>query len=421
MALTFPQKIPSLIARAAAISGLAVENKKEFTLKFPSLGDITRSNVNELYGHVEKISKIKLASLDCNHTAIDAGLAALCRLDMVINNSQISALGFKDCRNLDSLSLEEKLPYLDFNFDLALTLLVEASVWQREPTLPSQSYLEEHFLSDGRIPLLISTTNTDVSKIGYYGNVGDNFGLHVVRHLSCLDVNPFGVWAELDMPAMLTVGSFMQHAKDRGLVWGTGCITTSAHKKAPQSTGSIFFGVRGPRSREQILIQYGLNPPIVRDPGLLISDMVSCKRRCAISEVGFIVHASDKDFFRKNYPGALILRNNKSFEVIAEGILSCKNIISTSLHGVIFSHSLGVPASLIKVGDKITGGDFKFKDYYNSIGNYDNFCRFDFSNAPKMEEEDWKSVVDRSWQPKGINLDLFYNSFPFKAPASPKA
>ena len=66
-----------------------------------------------------------------------------------------------------------------------------------------------------------------------------------------------------------------------------------------------------------------------------------------------------------------LIDNYKSPEKFINELLQYKKIISSSLHGIIFSHSFNKEVIPIKITDKIIGGDFKFKDYYSSIGYYD--------------------------------------------------
>jgi pyruvyltransferase len=48
-------------------------------------------------------------------------------------------------------------------------------------------------------------------------------------------------------------------------------------------------------------------------------------------------------------------------------IHECEYILSSSLHGIIIADSYGIPAYHIELSDKIIGGQWKFKDYYESV------------------------------------------------------
>ena len=61
-------------------------------------------------------------------------------------------------------------------------------------------------------------------------------------------------------------------------------------------------------------------------------------------------------------------------------LLKCKRVISSSLHGLILSDSLGIPNARIIVSDKIIGGDYKFNDFYSSFG-IDDYLKIDLRNA----------------------------------------
>jgi hypothetical protein len=67
-------------------------------------------------------------------------------------------------------------------------------------------------------------------------------------------------------------------------------------------------------------------------------------------------------------------------EEVADQIKSCKLILSSSLHGLIVSDSLGVPNVHLMLSDNLKsphhlrGGEHKFRDYYSAIDKkYTNF------------------------------------------------
>ena len=53
---------------------------------------------------------------------------------------------------------------------------------------------------------------------------------------------------------------------------------------------------------------------------------------------------------------------------IADEIVQCEFILSSSLHGIIFSDSYGVPNAHMKYKNLVHGEHYKFNDYYDSVG-----------------------------------------------------
>jgi pyruvyltransferase len=96
----------------------------------------------------------------------------------------------------------------------------------------------------------------------------------------------------------------------------------------------------------------------------------------------------------RNDPRVLFI-NMKGYadwrDVVNE-ILSCEYIISSSLHGLIVSEAYSIPNLWIKVSDKIRGGEFKYQDYFQSIGimNASPFC---IHNGVSFEDL-WKKKLD---------------------------
>jgi pyruvyltransferase len=341
-------------------------------------------------------------------------LAALTRSGVLIDDQQLVSLGFRDIRGIDEKDPIAVKSALDFNFDRAVDLFVEESVWQGDIAPPSSEYLESRFVENGHIPLMIMTHESEPARIGWAGNVGDNFGVHVVKHLSRLPVRPFNFQTELTTPAMLSVGSTLDHAGDRGLVWGTGFMGRRPIEGPARKCESVFLGVRGPRSREEIIRQFAINPPVIGDPGLLIREVVPSDQGPE-RRFGFVIHKVDKEFFQAYWPDVFSVENQRSPQELVRDILSCSAIVSTSLHGLIFSHALGVPAAIIKVGDRLAGNEFKFVDYYHSVGHYGFAARPDLSHVPQLSESDWIELVASTWQPaRPPDVSRLCDAFPFR-------
>lgn len=85
---------------------------------------------------------------------------------------------------------------------------------------------------------------------------------------------------------------------------------------------------------------------------------------------GFVPHYADHSMEHKeiveSMGGAYISVEQNLFDFVNQ-LLACKFIMSSSLHGLILSDSFGLPYTWIQLGDRLTGGEFKFKDYYSTM------------------------------------------------------
>ena len=98
-------------------------------------------------------------------------------------------------------------------------------------------------------------------------------------------------------------------------------------------------------------------------------------------KIGIVPHWSEenkvKELYEHEYRVISIQRDNP--EKFVNDLLECDIILSSSLHGIIFSHSYGIPAYHIEFNDLTNNGNFKFNDYYSSFKNV-NYCKFDCPN-----------------------------------------
>ena len=115
------------------------------------------------------------------------------------------------------------------------------------------------------------------------------------------------------------------------------------------------------------------NDVTIGDPGLLASLLVSA-RPAKKFKFGLIPHHSKVDdqafiskFSRLDDVQVIDFRTN-DHDAIFRQMLECEIILSQSLHGLIFSDSLGIPNVWIDAGTLHGGGEFKFYDYFSSIG-----------------------------------------------------
>ena len=65
---------------------------------------------------------------------------------------------------------------------------------------------------------------------------------------------------------------------------------------------------------------------------------------------------------------SLILNIDGDPFIFIDNLTKCERVLSSSLHGLIISDSLGIPNMRIIVSDSVIGGDYKFIDYYSAYG-----------------------------------------------------
>src|SRR5690606_8152014 len=130
--------------------------------------------------------------------------------------------------------------------------------------------------------------------------------------------------------------------------------------------------------------------------------------------IGFVIHSVDKETFRSRFPGLFWIENYGRLDTFVSMLRRCTKVVSTGLHGAIFAQALGIPAVAVKVGDKILGGDFKFRDYYNWLGDYGYSGRVDLTTAAN-EQVDWTALTSSAAAPAALSTTQLLATFPFPA------
>lgn len=200
-------------------------------------------------------------------------------------------------------------------------------------------------------------------------NYGDLLSKYLVEKISDNTVkwiNPRKIkWWHWAKKHFLVIGSILPNANKNSIVWGSGII--SRQDEFPKAT---FIAVRGPRSRQRILELGYKCPEVYGDPAILLPKFYSPKVEKEY-DIGIIPHYVDYDQVVKLYGNVeginIINLLTNDIEETTNNILKCKHIISSSLHGVIVSHSYKIPAVWVKFSDKLFGDNVKFTDYFESV------------------------------------------------------
>ncbi len=247
------------------------------------------------------------------------------------------------------------------------------------------------------------------------GNAGDEFTRDVVGHLSG---RPVLQQDEAPGADMVASGSIAQNLTGdfSGTIWGTGLMFEHMRIATPLARVCALRGKLTARRWE------GVGEVPLGDPGLLAAEVYGLA--CAATpryQVGFVPHYADGQneelriwarAFRDQVTVIDICGPPR--EVLTQ-MSNCQFILSSSLHGLVFADSLGVPNEWVSLGDNLAGGSFKFRDYYSVFGITDPLSGCWHRNA---HPEDILARVERYERPglDKIKSDLV-GAFPFRGPA----
>lgn len=223
-----------------------------------------------------------------------------------------------------------------------------------------------------------------------------NFGDVVSQDLI---LNIFGyntTWAPIETCDLIATGSIIEVAqkaprKKPLYSWGSGFICSDSGNKGLKNIK--FCAVRGEKSLSRInnVIPTG-------DPGILINSAYLLKRKRHSKKIGIVIHYADiKTPLAKKFcedPRFEVITPLDSAQNVAKKISTCSLILSSSLHGLIFADSLSIPNAHIKISDNLTGGTYKFIDYYSGVGK-----TYQPANIKKIFNNDYLKTLKSNYRP----------------------
>lgn len=196
-------------------------------------------------------------------------------------------------------------------------------------------------------------------------NFGDELSPLIVRHVAGRDC----VWRPPSRADLIALGSLLEIALRRGappLVWGSGLRDGAAPPPAPSQRTS-FIAVRGPATRDALKLPAQV---ALGDPGLLAHRL--CRRER--SRLGtrravlLIPHFSTWPTPRDSGGFDVVAPTQRAADVVAR-VAGARAVVSSSLHGIVVAHSLGVPAVLLAPQrGSSTETAWKYADHYDSLG-----------------------------------------------------
>jgi len=214
-----------------------------------------------------------------------------------------------------------------------------------------------------------------------------------------------------------TIEVLLKHKKqNKPILWGSGFIKEDSVIISPEH-----FNVVALRGKFSLGRTSGIDKKAVAlgDPGLLSDCLLKSKPQKKYS-LGIVPHYFDLDSplvkkLSKQKSVKIISPLSPPIEVIRD-IAASEYIVSSSLHGLIVSDSLGTPNAHLKLSDRLTGGLYKFQDYYSVFSGPSRHTLLRPSDVLDKKAEAVAQKVEQLYKkPDSLNVlkqDLI-KSFPY--------
>lgn len=227
---------------------------------------------------------------------------------------------------------------------------------------------------DGKVPLNYFT---------YRPNFGDLLSPWLVEKMTGREV----VVADRKKPHYVVIGSIINQATAKSVVWGSGTYGTEG--KDEVSPRARYTAVRGPLTRAKLGASKGFGirvPEVYGDPALLLP-LYYMPEVPVTHEYGVVVRWSERRWAQATFgPGVKMIDFARSdVEDVVRELLSCKRIVTSSLHGLIVADAYGIPNAWL-ASDSPRGGVYKFYDYFASVNKFRNPQTLDLAAGPVTKE-----------------------------------
>ncbi len=217
-------------------------------------------------------------------------------------------------------------------------------------------------------------------------NLGDQLNIELLKRLTGRPI----CFASKQTATHICIGSLLELILERKhlpkkydeplSIWGAGFVAREgAHPIISTDTTGEFIrplhihAVRGFLTLERLKsMGIDVSKAAVGDPGLLANLLVPKKTVPKKWLLGIVPHYVDSkepvfEQLHKRFSSSKIIHVDQKLTDFLADLQKCEVIISSALNGLIAADSLGIPNIRAKVSDRITGGDFKFLDYYSAF------------------------------------------------------
>lgn len=273
-----------------------------------------------------------------------------------------------------------------------------------------------------RHPIIINAFVFNKDYRVMHKNWGDDLNYYFLGRIICkplLIYNLASLAFRLKLKNYLIIGSTIDMlCKANTEVWGAGIMHG---KQRLKSVPTKVYAVRGPLTREVLLSNNVECPMVFGDPALLLPRVYNPKIEKKYT-YGIIIHDyTIKGVDKLTIDGENVSRRDDILMIdlsdyvewtdIIDKILSCKNILSYSLHGLITAEAYSIPNVWIEFDEHLYGGHFKFHDFFLSIGHDREYP------VPISGNNIQTSIIQHAlstWKPSELDLKPLINACPFE-------
>ncbi|WP_146010735.1 polysaccharide pyruvyl transferase family protein [Halomonas heilongjiangensis] len=187
------------------------------------------------------------------------------------------------------------------------------------------------------------------------------------------------VYSDGSENAYIAVGSILKRTTDNSIVWGTGSFGTESKRQVAKE--ARYLAVRGPLTRTKVM-NAGVDCPRVYGDPALLTPMYYWPDVEKKWEVGVVLRWSERKWVKRNFGSGVkkIFLKTEDVESVIKDMLSCKRIITSSLHGLIIADSYGIPSAWLE-SHTPKGGDFKFYDYFLTVNKVRDSQSYDMDSG----------------------------------------
>ena len=203
-------------------------------------------------------------------------------------------------------------------------------------------------------------------------------------------------------------GSIAAHAGPGSIVWGSGCLQETDIVDG----GADIRALRGPLTQNRTTVRQDVP---LGDPGLLVKrffrplpiEVYSIKRDYVV-----VPHYVDGERARALFHRHAVISPLTDVDSFLDCIYGWDLVASSSLHGIVLAHALGIRAAWLEFGPWVSGHGFKFRDYGLSVGiEMEPVDMRHRKKAPTYEE-----IAEHATLPRSLpDLDALWEARPWKA------